>query len=51
MYANMSRCFSCFESSLGGDHMRGLQAANERIVNFFDDAGVSFGQYPMFPVR
>ena len=32
MYESMSRCFSIFKSSLG-DHMRGLQVANERIVN------------------
>ena len=32
MYANMSRCFSCFEISLG-DHIRGLQVATERIIS------------------
>ena len=32
MYESMSRCFSIFKSSLG-DHMRGLQVANERIID------------------
>ena len=32
MCESMSRCFSVFKSSLG-DHMRGLQVANERIID------------------